>query len=366
MFPFERILSYIANEQCALVIGPEILHFEGKPMNMYLRDRLNEQFKNEVTHYYPNEGLFLFPSEDESVKSDLAQALRKECYRLPSLEGYQEEIFKTIARQPFHLIISINPDTFLSDTFYKYGVRHRFSHFRKGENPSDEVATPTREEPLIYNIAGSILEDESLILDYDDLFSLIGSTLGASGLPGGLQTALDKIRTYIFIGFPFEKWYTHVMLRILCGKTAYRKYAGPHKIDKETHTFLANQFKIDFWDAKDGDYWEAFTKAATEYVDPDPQKTGVPFLRDLLEDPHTPEESNIIRDLQNAQFAKAISTLLAFGKGTAFEGDTVQCSARYQALAQNQSKIDSRDFLTTLNQITDAIISLARQIANSK
>lgn len=366
MFPFEKILTYIANEQCALVMGPEIMQFEGKPMNMYLRDKLYEQFRNDVTHYYETEGLFLFSSEDESVKYDVAQALRKECYRLPGLEGYREDIFKNIARIPFHLIITINPDTFLSDTFYKYGVTHRFSYYRKGDRPSDEVAPPTREEPLIYNIAGSVLEDESLILDYDDLFSLISSSIGATGLPGGLQSALDKIRTFIFIGFPFEKWYTHVMLRIMCGKAAYRKYAGPHKINRDTHTFLANQFKIDFWEPDTGDFWEAFTKAATAFKDPDPQKANLPFLRDLLENPLAAEETNIIRELQNAQFPKAINALLAYAKGTIYENDAIQCSTRYQALAQNQARIDSRDFLTTLNQITDAIIQLARLIAKSK
>ncbi len=366
MFPFEKILTYIANEQCVLVIGPEILRFEGKPMNMYLRDRLYEQFKNDVTHYYQNDGLFLFPSEDESVKSDLAQSLRQECYQLPALQEYQEDLFKTIARLPFHLIISINPDTFLTDTFYKYGIRHRFSHYRKGDRPSDEVAPPTLEEPLIYNLAGSVLEDESLVLDYDDLFSLIGSSLGAAGLPSGLQTALEKIRTYIFIGFSFEKWYTQVMLRILCGKAAYRKYAGPHKINPDTYTFLVNQFKIGFWDQEEGDFWEAFTQQAMEYKNADPQKANLPFLRDLLENPLVPEEANIIRDIQNALYAKAIGKLLAFAKGTAWEDDATQCSARYQHIAQNQPKMDSRDYLPALNQISDSVIQLARQIAAAK
>jgi hypothetical protein len=366
MFPFEKILTYVANEQCALVIGPEIMQFEGKPMNLYLRDRLYDQYKTDVPYYYQSDGLFLFPSEDESVKSDLAQSLRNECYRLPALPEYNEDIFKTIAQIPVHLIISINPDTFISDTFYKYGITHRFSHYRKGDQPSDEVAPPTREEPLIYNIAGSVLEDESLILDFDDLFSLISSSMGAAGLPGGLQSALDKIRTYIFIGFPFEKWYTQVILRILCGKTAYRKYAGPHKINQDTFTFLTNQFKIDFWNTADGDFWTALMKAGADYKDPDPQKANQPFLRELLKNPLAPEETSIIRDLQNGQFQKAITSLLAFAKDTTFLDSATMLSAQYQTVAKNQASMDSRDVLPTLNKISDTIIQLARQIASSK
>lgn len=366
MFPFEKILTYIANEQCVLAIGPELMWFEDKPMNLYLRDKLYQQYAQDVTHYYQHDGLFLFPADDESVKSDLAQSMRTECFRLAQSPNFQEAILKNIARLPFHLIISINPDTFLSDTFYKYGVTHRFAHYRKGDKPSDEVSPPTRQEPLIYNVAGSVLEDETLVLDYDDLFSLLSSSFGASGLPIELQNALGKIRTYIFIGFPFEKWYTQVILRIFCGKAAYRKYAGPHKISPDTHTFLINQFKIDFWDAADGDFWQALLQAAEQYTDPDPQRLNVPFLRKLLENPLSPEETSIIRSIQNGQYAKAVNDLILFAKGSVFENEATMCSARYQTIAQNQAKMDSRDFLTALNQIVDALIQLVRQIAGSK
>ena len=61
MFPFDKILTYIANEHCALVVGPEIMRFGGKPMNMYLRDTLFQQYETEVEHYYAQDGLFLFP-----------------------------------------------------------------------------------------------------------------------------------------------------------------------------------------------------------------------------------------------------------------------------------------------------------------
>jgi hypothetical protein len=369
MFPFDKILTYIANEQCALVIGPEIMHFDNKPMNMYLRNKLNEQYKDEVEgyHYYAEDGLFQFPPQEQSVKSDVAQSMRTECHRLPSIAGYDEEILKTIAQLPFHLILSINPDTFLSDTFFKYGVTHRFSHYRKGERPSDDVAPPSREAPLIYNIAGSVLEDESLVLDYEDLFSLIGSSLSPSGLPDGLRTALEKIRTFVFIGFNFEKWHTQVMLRILCGKAGYRKFAGPHKVSDNTRVFLANQFKIDFWDTAKGDFLPTFMQSAAQFVDPDPKNASRPFLRTLLDNPLLPEEYNIIRDIQNAQYARAITNLSNYAKGNTENEDLATgLSSRYNLLTQKQAQMDSRDYLTTLNQIADAVIQLARSISDSK
>lgn len=366
-FNFEKILDNISAQKCALVIGPELMQFEGKPMNMYLRDKLYKQYEGDVKHYYQNDGLFLFRSKNDSVKYDVALSLRKECKNLPNTAGFDEGILKAIAQLPFHLIISINPDTFLSDTFYKYGVRHRFAHFRKGEKPNTEVAVPTREEPLIYNIAGSVLEDESLILDYEDLFSLISSSLGAASLPNGLKTTLRDIRTYVFVGFPFEKWYTQVMLRIVCINYTYTNYADPHKISPDTNTFLTNEFNFEFWDNKDDDFLSAFLKTAAEYKDTTSGNTERPFLRELLKDPLAPDEVSIIREIKNGNYDKAIEHLIAFAKGNAaHENEAVQISGRYQYLMQNQTKIDSRDYLTNLNQISDAIITLARQIATSK
>jgi hypothetical protein len=367
MFPFDKILSYVAHEQCALVLGPDIMRFEDKPMNMYLRDKLYQQYKTEVSHYYADDGLFQFPAQEEYVESDLAQSMRNECYRLPTMQGYNEDLLKTIARLPIHLIISTNPDTFLSDTFFKYGVTHRFSHYRKGERPSDDVAPPTREEPLIYNIGGSVLEDESLVLDYEDLFSLIGSTLGSSGMPDGLRTALEKVRTFIFLGFNFEKWHTQIMLRILCGKMGYRKFAGPHDVTENTRVFLSNQFKIDFWNNQHGDFLQTLVQEAEKYIDPDPNNANRPFMRTLLENPLAAEETNIMREIQNAQYARAIASLTAYAKGNGdFENAAFQLSGRYQLLTQSQATMDSRDYLTTLNQIADAVVKLARAISDTK
>ena len=366
MFPFDNILDYVSDEQCALVLGPEIMHFEGKPMNMFVRDKLSEQFRDSLTHYYANDGLFAFPAQDAWVKTDLAKSLKNECLRLPQTAGFDEDFLKNLARIPVHLIISTNPDTFLSDVFFKYGIKHRFSYFRKGDRPSDEVAIPTRDEPLIYNIAGCILEDESLVLDYEDLFSLIGSSFGASGMPHGLQTALSGIRRYIFLGFNFEKWHTQILLRILCGKTFQKKYAGPHQVSAETRTFLANQFNIDFWQPDQGDFMAKFLESAEKYVPADPAKAAKPTLRALSDKPLAAQEINIIREIRNGQMLRAIGLLLEFAKNTQFELDAVHISGWNARIFADQPKMDSRDYQTNLNQISDAAIQLARQIAAKK
>ncbi len=363
MFPFKSILDYITDEQCALVLGPEIMRFDDKPMHLFLRDKLSEQFRDKLTHYYASDGLFAFPAQDEWVKTDLAKAFKNECLGLPKLAGFDESLLKNIARLPFHLVISTNPDIFLSDVFYKYGVRHRFAHFRKGGQASDEVAVPSRDEPLIYNLSGSILEDESLVLDYEDLYSLLGSSFSGTGMPQGLQTALGKVRRFVFLGFDFEKWHTQLLLRILCGKSFQKKFAGPHRVSPVTRVFLANQFNVEFWDETKGDFLSTFLREAENYVPADSAKAAAPRLRPLAEDPLAPQEINILREIRNGQLTKAATMLGDFSKNTEKESEVVLIMGQLARLTADQSRIDSRDFQTAMNAIADTILKLARQIA---
>ncbi len=366
MFPFEKnILGFIHDEQCALVVGPEIMRFDGKPMNQYVRDRLAEQYDGQVSHYYKSDGLFAFPAADPEVKSNLAKDFKNECLRLPQTAGYDEALLKKIAQIPFHLIISTNPDTFLSDVFYKFGIRHRFSYFRKGDKASDAVVRPTREEPLIYNISGCILEDESIVLDFEDLYSLIGSSFGAAGMPEELQKALGGIKKYVFIGFNFEKWHTQLLVRILCGKVFYKKYAGPHDVAPETKAFLTNQFNVEIWDPASGDFMDKFLDTASKFTVPG-SVGGSTFLRQLAAEPLAPAEVNIVREVRNGQMLKAIGLLAQYATATDFEMDAVHLSSRFSRASDDQSKMDSRDFTVIMNQIADEIVELARRIAKKK
>ncbi len=361
---FESFLQFVYDEQCALVIGPEIMRFDKKPMNMFVRDKLHAQFKDDLAHYYDGDGLFAFKPGREWIKGEMAKSFKDECLDLTKSAGFDEELLKNIARLPFHLIISANPDTFLSDVFNKYGVPHKFSFYRKGDKPSDEVKLPTRDEPLIYNISGCISEDESLILDYEDLFTLIKSSFGPSGLPQGLQSALRGVKRYIFLGFNFDKWHTQILLRILCGSNFQKNYAGPHSVTEETNTFLEHEFRIDFWKPEMGDFLTAFLDSAEKYK-PDAVLANQPRLRQLSGAPGLPSEVNINLAIKNGQLKPAIDYLLEFSKGTKYEPEALQISGMHAHATIAQDKMDTRDYKAHIAKVMDDIIRLTRLIAGN-
>ncbi len=180
---WRRILRYIENEQAAILIGPEACIVKDKPLHQALEDHLIEMHEDTIAYHYKQDGLFLF--EDKIAKNDAAQDVGF----FFDEHASEEKPFRQLAEMKFHLYVSMNPDTYLSDTFYKYGIRHRFNYFRRqavdlslDKENFNEVEAPDQDAPLIYNIFGSKNDDESLILVYEDVFFLIASSTFPVGL----------------------------------------------------------------------------------------------------------------------------------------------------------------------------------------
>ncbi|MEM7654906.1 MAG: hypothetical protein AAF399_02160 [Bacteroidota bacterium] len=122
---WQRILRYIEREQAAVLIGPEACQLEGQPLHQALERYLMEQHKETIAYHYRQDGLFLF--EDNIAKNDAAQDVG---YFFEEREP-EAAIFRQLAELKVHLYVSMNPDTYLSETFYRYGLRHRFNYFRR-------------------------------------------------------------------------------------------------------------------------------------------------------------------------------------------------------------------------------------------
>jgi hypothetical protein len=126
---WETILDYLKNEQAALLIGPGIVHIEDAPMNIAWRESIWKNFQNKIAYNYNKDGLFLFANR--IAKNNAANHVRKYLNeRSPAKDSLEEEVYKKIIQIKFPLVVSINPDTYISDVAYTYGVQHRFSYFR--------------------------------------------------------------------------------------------------------------------------------------------------------------------------------------------------------------------------------------------
>jgi hypothetical protein len=346
---WDTLIEYIRSGQAALFIGPEVMLLEGQPIQHVWRQRIFEKFKSRIAYHYEPEGLFLF--SNKIAKNDAAQLLRKSANE----QQPDEAVFQKIAQIKFPVVVSINPDTYLSDIAYKYGVRHRFSHFKSRSKGTEDVEEPHVDLPLFYNLCGSVNDDESVILDYEDLFRLISSSVSAPGLPIKLKEVLDRVRIFFFVGFQFEKWYTQLLLRLLCGQEESMKYAAnQQQVSDETRDFLFHQFQVEFLE-KD----QAF-------LDVLHQKCNENGLLRPLSDPASADEINLIRLIQTGKDLHAPLELLRqkTEKTPSFK-DTTQLMGQYNNLMEEKRKgtLDSRDYFVQYNKIIDGILQLIREAA---
>lgn len=113
---FSNLLDDMEEQQCVLLIGPEIIRMSEIPLHLRLREHLLKDFSDEITYFYERDEFFLFA--DKLAKEDVQRGIRR-FYKNPALENeIDETLLKKIAQIPFHLVLSINPDNFLSESLF--------------------------------------------------------------------------------------------------------------------------------------------------------------------------------------------------------------------------------------------------------
>jgi Effector-associated domain 11/SIR2-like domain len=346
---FRNLITDIKQQKCVLLIGPEIVTMQGVVLREALRRHLHESNADDIAHYYERDNFFLF--KEKLSKEDVQREVSDFYESHHTQTDVEETIFKKIVRLKSHLVLSINPDHFLSNVAYKYGIEHRFAYFQHGGGAVAEVEEPTSEKPLFYNLCGAIERDDSLVLDYDDLFSLLSSLLGTPGLPLKLKTTLQQAKHFLFIGFDFDKWYSQLLLRVLSGEKAIRKFAiDPNTREENTHTFLVKQFGIEFIEDEKAFFEELYKRCEAEGL-----------LREII-DEQTPIVVQITQHIQKGELDKALAVAIEKGSGEG-KNEFIQLSAQYKDLMLRHQKggMDSRDYTTTFNKITDALLQTIKR-----
>lgn len=345
---FRSIFADIRQSKCVVFVGPEAIKIGGQSIRSVLKNHLLEYCSQDIAHYYHADGLFLF--RDKIAKEDVEREVTL-FYQEHNLNtDVDETLLLQLVRLRTFLILSINPDPFLSDIAYKYGIKHRFAYFRHGGKAVEEVEMPTIETPLYYNLCGSLDWDDSLVLDYDDLFSLLSSLLGSPGIPPNLALSLQQAKHFLFVGFDFNKWYSQLLLRLLTGEKAIRKFVvDPSNRSDDTTTFLVKQFGIEFIENEAGFLEELFSRAEAE------------SLLHKTVDANSPESLKVTRFLRNGDIPAALTQL---GINPAWSKEATILLVRYNAIKEREMKklIDSKEYTIEYNRIIDAIIETVNSL----
>ena len=238
---FKPLLFDLGRQKCVLLLGPEVARQNGRLLREGLRDLLVQNHTDDIAYLHERDNLFLF--QNKAAKSEVQRAV--------SL-FYEEtkpdaEVYQKLAALPFALAISTTPDHFLLQAYPKDAKPH-FAFFNHiGQNDEDTLDGWERNRPLVYNLCGSFREDASLVLDYDDLYRLLQTAMGTPGLPKKVRRALGEARSFFFLGFDFDKWYTQLLLRLLSeDNTPMHIALSTQYGNKDNQTFLLKQFNIKF------------------------------------------------------------------------------------------------------------------------
>jgi len=262
------IADDIEDGAAVLLIGPDILFLRNTapsaasdaPSEMLYRDLCLQRIRQnaEVAHsFYDREQFFLFKDSNSKKKAKrIACALARDAQWRPD-----SELLERIVALQFPVIVSANPDTYLRETFERYGIRHQYDYYSVQENKMERTfEDPTMAHPILYNLCGSTEDANSLVLDYHDLFKFIKNLLSETKFPQKLKYALKNATTFVFLGFQFDRWHAQMMLHflnMLDGEfdNSSNNYSIVSQLEEpETQRFMAEQFNVRYIGADRADF----------------------------------------------------------------------------------------------------------------
>jgi hypothetical protein len=222
---YKTIVSNIVSEegQCVLILGPELsVNSSGEGFRSYYRD-LKKNTAMGIEHFFESENLFAF-KDDAGLRS--TKMAVKEFYE----DAGDPVLLDMIARIKFPLIINLCPDIALYNLYKEKGITCKKAFLSEvAQSKFKDTPTPTKEVPVIYNIFGSVENDNSLILDHSKLYETIEYLLTDKSLPENIGSFLNLANSFILLGVRFDSWY----YQLICHKLKLKQRTNVGTVNKD-------------------------------------------------------------------------------------------------------------------------------------
>jgi hypothetical protein len=227
---WQFLLDNLEDRQCILCIGPDIYAHSGAPrFETQLATFLRTHAEGLNIRVYDNGWFHYLPGYN---KSSVWKKL-DEFYKRPNERV--DAILEKLSCLPFEAIISFSPDYRVRDIFVKNRPNTQFKAFEK--NVSCDAEMPTVEKPLVFNLMGELKKGNSLVLTYKDYYEYLKSVFDEKGIPDKLAEKIADAQHFIFLGLPFDKWYTHLFMNLINDLGHNNKNK-----DHNVHRIAANPF----------------------------------------------------------------------------------------------------------------------------
>ncbi len=342
------IIEDIKEQKCVLFLGPEAVTSGDSTSYHEALCRYLDTDKSNAEKFYAKDGFFFFA--DRIAKMDIHSSIRS-FYRQP----FDKSIYDIIAQLPFHLVVSLNPDTFLADAMTKAGIEHQAAYYSIKADHS-KMTVPTTEKPLVFNLFGKLGVNESLLLSYDDLFKFMFNVIGQKDLPIPLRTALNNAGYFLFLGFSFDKWYSQILLKILNPDDSFRlQLAIDRSIMPETKSFIMKEFVIEFEDI-----------GTEEYINLLHQKCEKEGILRQNENNDNSVYGKVKSHVANDNLKAALEVMTAFleHEDEDMHNDAIMLQSSFNRLNRkiNKGIIDEKDATLEANKISNAILDLNEEV----
>ena len=250
---WEFILDTIKESRCVVFLGPDFPRLtNGLSYRMAAIKHLDVDNNSDISAFYQNDEIFLFRDKQAKIRTIFKL---KKFYRE---NKFYPKTYELLSKLPVKLYVNAGPDNFLSQAMDGLNYSYNFEYFNK-HFAGQETPEPNSNLPLIYNLTGSFLNDDSLLLTHDDLFAFLSAALSEQKLPQNIMAEVFQSRSFLFLGVNFDKWYVQLMLRLLRlheEDHVYVRYATKKNFNADTISICVDQFQIEFVNHKIEDFIE--------------------------------------------------------------------------------------------------------------